>query len=380
MKATETWEPLYRAGAIAALTAAILFRRNFGAEVSLFTGIEALPTNAADWFILLQANPFIGLSFLAVFDLANYFLVGIVFLALSTRLWPVNKSLVALALTSGLVGVTINLSSNISLTMFSLSQRYAAATSAVQKTGPAVRRAVYPGRQRPAGSHARHGRAGQSAVGCPGWAAFFVCAAFLPPWDGHPRIARQRLRPGLLSGLSADTHRPGLPAPGRCRIVLDVLAFVGGQGFMEICTGRQDMKLLLCYHSRYGSTQQYAEWLHAQVGGELTSIKDLSQHNLAECDVLVFGGYVHAGKISIRNVIQKYWPVIKHKPVVLFSTSGTPPTETAPIQAMFEDSFPRDIVKNWPIFLCGGGLIQRVGTWRTGSYRTWVVGSKKIRT
>jgi hypothetical protein len=134
MKATETWRPLYRAGAIAALTAAILFRRNIGAEVSLFTGIEALPTNAADWFNLLKTNPFIGLSFLAVFDLANYFLVGIVFLALTARLWPVNISLVALALTSGLVGVTINLSSNIALTMFSLSQRYSAATSAAQKS------------------------------------------------------------------------------------------------------------------------------------------------------------------------------------------------------------------------------------------------------
>jgi hypothetical protein len=82
----------------------------------------------------LQTNPFVGLSFLAVFDLLNYFLVGIVFLALAARLWLVNKSLAALALTGGLVGVTINLSSNISLTMFALSQRYAVATSASQKT------------------------------------------------------------------------------------------------------------------------------------------------------------------------------------------------------------------------------------------------------
>jgi hypothetical protein len=38
---------LNRASAIAALTAIILFRRNIGAEVSLFTGIEAFPTSAA---------------------------------------------------------------------------------------------------------------------------------------------------------------------------------------------------------------------------------------------------------------------------------------------------------------------------------------------
>jgi hypothetical protein len=60
----------------------------------------------------------VGLSFLAVFDLLNYFLVGIVFLALAARLWLVNKSLAAY----------------ISLTMFALSQRYAVATSASQKT------------------------------------------------------------------------------------------------------------------------------------------------------------------------------------------------------------------------------------------------------
>jgi hypothetical protein len=131
---TDTWKPLYRTGAIAALLAALLFRRNIGAEVSLFTGVEAIPTAVADWYALLQANPFVGLSLLAVFDLVNYILVGVIFLALGAALWQVNKSVVALALTSGLVGATLNLSSNISLTMFSFSQRYAAATSAAQRS------------------------------------------------------------------------------------------------------------------------------------------------------------------------------------------------------------------------------------------------------
>jgi hypothetical protein len=127
------WLPLYRIGAVAALTAAILFRRNIGAEVSLFTGIDSIPQSAAEWFSLLQTNPFLGLSFLAVFDLVNYFLVGLVFLALAARLWPLNRSLTVMALASGLVGVTLHLASNISLTMFSLSQRYAVATPAAPR-------------------------------------------------------------------------------------------------------------------------------------------------------------------------------------------------------------------------------------------------------
>jgi len=123
-----SWKSLYQTGAIAALVAAILFRRNIGAEVSLFTGVEGIPRSAAEWFSLLQTNPFVGLSFLAVFDLFNYFLVAIVFLALAARLWQLNKSQTAMALASGLVGIAVSFASNISFSMMSLSQQYAAAS------------------------------------------------------------------------------------------------------------------------------------------------------------------------------------------------------------------------------------------------------------
>jgi hypothetical protein len=125
MSQTETWKPLFLTGVVAALLAALFFRRNIGAEVSLFTGIESIPTSAADWFSLLQSNLFVGASYLAVFDLAYYFLVGIVFLALAAMLWPVNKSLTAMALSSGLVGIAVNFATNISFSMMSLSQQYA---------------------------------------------------------------------------------------------------------------------------------------------------------------------------------------------------------------------------------------------------------------
>jgi hypothetical protein len=133
MRQTETWKPLFRTGVVAALLAAILFRRNIGAEVLLFTGMESIPTSAADWFSLLQSNPFVGLSFLAVFDLVNIFLVGIVFLALAALLWPVNKSLTIMAIASGLVGIAVSFSTNISFSMMSLGQQYAAASGEAQR-------------------------------------------------------------------------------------------------------------------------------------------------------------------------------------------------------------------------------------------------------
>jgi hypothetical protein len=129
----QDWTTLYRTGAVASLLAAVLFRRNIGAEVSLFTGVQAIPTSVADWYALLQSDPFVSLAFLAVFDIVDYALVGLVFLALGAELWQANRSLAAMALAGGLVGIAVSFTSNISLSMFSLSRQFAAATSAAQK-------------------------------------------------------------------------------------------------------------------------------------------------------------------------------------------------------------------------------------------------------
>jgi hypothetical protein len=134
MSEVSTWKPLYRIGGIAALLAAVFFRRNLGAEVSLFTGVQAVPHSVADWYALLQRSPFVGLTFLSVFDLVNYALEGLIFLALGAALWRAHKSAAAMALASGLVGISVSFASNHSLSMLSLSQQYAQAASEVQKS------------------------------------------------------------------------------------------------------------------------------------------------------------------------------------------------------------------------------------------------------
>ena len=69
MTQNQDWRLLYKIGAIAALVAAVLFRHNIGAELSLFMG--SAPQSVAEWYALLQTSPIIGLAYLAVFDLVN---------------------------------------------------------------------------------------------------------------------------------------------------------------------------------------------------------------------------------------------------------------------------------------------------------------------
>ncbi len=129
-----SWKNLYKIGAAASLVAALIFRRNLGvAEIPLFTGIS-LPGNVDGWFTLLHSNPVLGLTLLNFFDIANYALVGIMFLVVFIALRKTNKTYTLVALTLSLFGAITFIVSNSALPMFSLCNQYFAAITDTQKS------------------------------------------------------------------------------------------------------------------------------------------------------------------------------------------------------------------------------------------------------
>lgn len=129
---SSNWNSLYRVGGVAALMAGIIFRRNLGAEISLFA-IQKQPETISAWFTLLHNNRFLGLSYLNIFDLANYALVGVMFLSLLIVLRQANKSYMTIAAAFGFLGIAVYFASNTALSMLSLSDQYAAATTEAQR-------------------------------------------------------------------------------------------------------------------------------------------------------------------------------------------------------------------------------------------------------
>ena len=128
-----TWKSLYRIGGAAALLAGLVFRRNLGAEINLFTQ-QPIPETVQDWFNLLYDKPLIGLSYLNLFDLLDYVLVALMFLAVYAALRKTYRSNALVALTLGLVAVAVSLASNSALSMLSLSSQYAAAANEAQRS------------------------------------------------------------------------------------------------------------------------------------------------------------------------------------------------------------------------------------------------------
>jgi hypothetical protein len=124
---------LYRVAGVAALSAALVFRRSCGAEHSAFNGFgvfavpHPLPSQAGGWFALLQADPFVGMALLDALDLIEYLLLSMVFVALFCALRGAARTASLVASVLGLVGIGVAFLSNAAFSMLSLSQRYGAA-------------------------------------------------------------------------------------------------------------------------------------------------------------------------------------------------------------------------------------------------------------
>jgi len=136
---SEGWKALYLVGGIAALLAFSIFRRNWGVELMTFSGFglfdvpETWPVTTFEWYELLQLDRYISLSLLGLYDVINYALVGLIFMALYGALRGANRGARLVALVSGLVGVTVFISSNPAVDMLALSERYSTTASVTER-------------------------------------------------------------------------------------------------------------------------------------------------------------------------------------------------------------------------------------------------------
>ena len=117
----------------------------------------------------------------------------------------------------------------------------------------------------------------------------------------------------------------------------------------------QNIKVLIAYQSKYGSTKQYAEWIQQDTEGDLVNIENDDKPDLARYDIMIIGGSVRTGNIVIAPFIKEHWSAIKDKKIILFTTSGTPPQHPK-IQSIYEKSLPEEIRKEIKYFPLHGRI------------------------
>ena len=132
---------LYAAAGIAALAAALVFRRWLGAELSLLSsigvfsvGVATRPSTVLDWFALLQSHSLAAVTLLNGLDLVNYALVALVILGLSAALRRSSGTAAIVALVLAVIGEAVYFASNQAFALLSLSRQYFAAATDAEKS------------------------------------------------------------------------------------------------------------------------------------------------------------------------------------------------------------------------------------------------------
>src|SRR5713226_3027222 len=122
------WKPLYRVAGVTALLMIV-----FIPIQSVVFVVWPPPSTVIGWFTLFQHNRLLGLLDMDLLLMVDQVLLGLVLLALYAALKRASPSLMAIALTSGLVGIAIYFASSTAFNMLSLSDQYAAATTDAQR-------------------------------------------------------------------------------------------------------------------------------------------------------------------------------------------------------------------------------------------------------
>ena len=118
------------------------------------------------------------------------------------------------------------------------------------------------------------------------------------------------------------------------------------------------MKGIIIYMSTYGSTRQYAEWLHQDTGYPVFEYKKITRQELEDTKIVIIGCPVLKHQPSLAKWIKSHWPWFKDKKVLLFTTSGTLPNDPG-LRKEFLESLPQAINTKIEYYPFGGRMIYQ---------------------
>ena len=90
------------------------------------------------------------------------------------------------------------------------------------------------------------------------------------------------------------------------------------------------MKTLILYKSKYGTTKDYADWIHNKTkDSKIFSTNDFDTKLFENYDTIILGSSTYMGQISARRYLETNWEAIKHKRVFLFAVGLVAPDDEA---------------------------------------------------
>jgi len=83
-------------------------------------------------------------------------------------------------------------------------------------------------------------------------------------------------------------------------------------------------KVVVIYKSKYGSAQNYAQWIADEVKADLFERSKVTLNDMLKYDTIIYGGSLYATGILGISLIKRNFDRIKDKKVIVFSVGASP--------------------------------------------------------
>jgi len=114
------------------------------------------------------------------------------------------------------------------------------------------------------------------------------------------------------------------------------------------------------FSSKYGSTEQYANWISEATGLPVFNVKEANCNPL-KYDFLILGSPIIYYKLSIHKWVKRYLLDIINKPIIFFSVSGAPAGEK--LDGWISKSLPANFITKMKHVALRGRQIPEELTW-----------------
>ena len=113
-------------------------------------------------------------------------------------------------------------------------------------------------------------------------------------------------------------------------------------------------KVAVIYQSKHGTTKQYAQWIAGALNAAPVEASTVKPAQLTEYDIVIYGGWLFAGKISGVKLVTKH----TCNALVVFTVGITDP-QTTDYTSILAENFTPELLPNIKVFHLRGGIDYR---------------------
>lgn len=113
--------------------------------------------------------------------------------------------------------------------------------------------------------------------------------------------------------------------------------------------------IAVVYHSKYGSTKRYAQWLAHELSADLFESKQCRPEDLDWHDVIVYAGNIYASSLAGSSILKKNLDRLAGK-LVVFLAVGAAGEDPQAIVSLMEHNFKGTWLKEAPVFYVRGAF------------------------